>query len=99
MAFAIGVMGLGLNDFLDLTPFDFIKAKCKYLEYQRDLQKERWEIARWQVFRSTCPPTARIKNGLLRPSDFIEFTWEEKVKKQVVKADQNRVNRLVEKWK
>ncbi len=100
MAFGLGVMGLGLDDFLDLTPFEFIAVKNRYLEQQYEQKKEQWEMTRWQVFRNICPPQPRTKGGYLKPRDFIVFPWEEKeVKKEYKKADPERVRRLIEKWK
>jgi len=100
MAFGLGIMGLGLDCFLDLTPFEFITIKGKYLEQQHELQKERWEIARWQVFRTVCPPQSKSKRGLLGVKDFILFPWEKKEPdKKLQKADPEHVKRLIEKWK
>jgi hypothetical protein len=69
-------MGLGLGDFLDLTPFEWIGIKARFIEYREKADRERWELARWKVFRTACPPQPKTAGGLLSPRDFILFPWE-----------------------
>lgn len=74
-------MGLGLDSFLDLTPFEWMGIKCKYLEQKDKDRQMDWEIARWTVFKIACPPQPKTKGQLFSVKDFIVFPWEEDEKK------------------
>jgi len=69
-------MGLGLGDFLDLTPFEWFGIKNRYIEASSQAYKERWEMTRWHAWRTVCPPTS--KPGGISVLDFIRFPWEAK---------------------
>ena len=93
-------MGLGLGDFLDLTPFEWIGIKCRFIEYKNKAEQERWELARWQVFRTACPPQPKTKNGLLSVTDFIRFPWDASTGSAIEpKKDEEAFRRAVERYK
>jgi hypothetical protein len=92
-------MGLGLGDFLDLTPFEWLGVKKRFIEARNTAFKERWELARWTVFRTTCPPQPKMKGGLISMTDFRLFPWEEEVKSGKKEKDEARFLQMVEKFK
>lgn len=104
---ALGVMGMSLETYLQLTPYQFQKVYECYLD---KIKKDReyaenvaWQVGRWQVFRTLCPPTKK-KIGVF---DLIELPGDEQYKKAAAKArakgrpekDENRFRKLAEKWK
>lgn len=91
-AFALGRMHLSLNDFLELLPVEYLDAKIEFIKAENEKYQDGWERARWQVFRSICPPTGKK----LRITDFIQFAWEQV--KQKAKANPQRAKAVIEKW-
>lgn len=62
-------MGLSLDTYLDLTPFQFVEA---YHSFMERIAKERewhelkdWQIARWQVWRTLCPPNDKKEYSVM----------------------------------
>lgn len=75
-------MGLGLEDFLNLTPFEF---QAVYLKHIEKIEKERewetntrWQIARWKVFRTLCPPQQKS----ISIFDLIELPGDEIIRQR-----------------
>ena len=58
-------MGLGLEDFLNLTPFEFNEAHTAFMEKLKADREWQYsammQTARWQVFRTLCPPDKGTK--------------------------------------
>ena len=80
---AMGQMGLGLDDFLNLTPFEFEAIQSAYFEkivadreWEENLQ---WQVARWQVWRNMCPPDKKQLSVI----DLIELPGDEEIKAQI----------------
>jgi hypothetical protein len=85
------------DDFLSLRPDEF---EYLYRHYQEtDIQRReesyrmQWESARWQVFRTLCPPDKKQ----ITVYDLIEFPWEkEEIEKQ--KSTEERFRQVVKKF-
>lgn len=99
-SYAVGVMGLGLDDFLDLTPFEFMEVKQQFNEHQNDLFRNEWEKTRWLAFRTAYPPQPKGRKEV-RATDFVVFPWEreEFEKSKPKKADPKYVAKLIERYK
>lgn len=87
---------MGLEDFLNLTPFEFRETWQAWVRNTEHKEKQLWERTRWQVFRSLCPP----KGNQLGLTDFIIFPWEkDKVAANEPKeSTQDRFEALKNKW-
>lgn len=63
LATAIGQMGLGLETFLDLTPFEFQCVHRRFIEkIEKDREAELYQkllVARLQLFKQLCPPKGK----------------------------------------
>jgi len=101
---ALGMMGLSLETYLSLTPFQFQEAYNRYLEKVKSdrehAENVAWQVARWQVFRTLCPPQKKQ----ISVFDLIELPGDEAYKKAKEKAkakekDEVRFKALAEKWK
>jgi hypothetical protein len=95
---AAGVMGMSYETYLSLTPYQFQKA---YINFIDKINKDReqaeltaWQVARWQVWRTLCPPVGKEISML----DLIELPGDKRLRKEV-KPDPERAKRLAEKWK
>lgn len=88
-------MGLGLGDFLDLTPFEWTSIKRRFLEYQVKARQERWELRRWQIFKTLCPPKG--KGGYITLHDIEVFPWENEAKPEP--STEERFRKAVEMYK
>jgi hypothetical protein len=102
---ALGVMGMSMETYLQLTPYQFQKAYEYFLEKTR-LDREHaenvaWQVGRWQVFRTLCPPNKKK----ISVFDLIELPGDQALKKSKAKRkgipekDENRFRKLAEKWK
>jgi hypothetical protein len=99
---AIGSMGMSLDSFLMLTPDQFEIAYNNWLELKVSERKasdlQAWQIARWQVWRTLCPPEKKE----ISPLDLIMLPGDETVIKEQNKKTQStreRFEELGEKWK
>ncbi len=84
-------MGLGLETFLDLTPFEFEAAHRRYIEkIERDREAELYQkmlVARLQLFRQLCPPVGKQ----IRITDLWELPGEaEERKAAALKVIENK---------
>lgn len=107
MGIAIGQMGLDLETYLSLTPFEFQEVHKAFIE--KTTSNRDWEeikdmrVARWQVFRTLCPP----KKKEISIFDLIELPGDKEQKERIeaVKLEQNkrstaeRFEQLKELWK
>ena len=98
IALATGVMGMSYESYLSLTPYQFRKAHEAFID---KINKERdqaeltaWQVARWQVWRTLCPPEGKEISVL----DLLELPGDKRYKKEL-KPDPERAKRIAEKWK
>jgi hypothetical protein len=92
-------VGLSLGDYLDMTPAQFAKAYEKFIE---KTQKDReftelvnWQVARWQVWRTLCPPPGEE----LSVVDLLELPGDRPEAKAGNKSTKKRFEELAKKWK
>ncbi|RKE02304.1 hypothetical protein [Marinifilum flexuosum] len=102
MGIAVGEMGLSLETFLSLTPFEF--QEC-YSAYLKKLNNDReWEylksmrVARRQVFRTLCPPPGKQ----ISEFDLWELPGDNEIKdhqnEKTGGSTKERYEELKEKW-
>jgi len=99
---AVGVMGMSYETFVSLTPYQFQRANQLYIE---KIQKEReqadltaWQVARWQVWRTLCPPDLKKISVM----DLIELPGDEKYRASSSSAtgkNEKRFEDLAKLWK
>ncbi len=96
-AIAIGQMAMRLDDFLDLTPGEFQDAYTSFLEAEQSKFRTNWEIARWQVFQTLCPPNKKQ----IAITDLAKFPWEKENKNttKIKPSTPERFNKLKEKFR
>lgn len=103
---AIGVMGMSLQTYLGLTPSQFQLAYKLFLEKTKNdrehAENVAWQVARWQVFRTLCPP----KKKKINVFDLIELPGDSDLRqaqspgrKGRPEKDEKRFRALAEKWK
>jgi hypothetical protein len=89
---------MSYETFLDLTPEQFTKAYelfiAKTNKDREAAERTAWEVARWQVWRTLCPP----KGDRLSLLDLLTLTGEKKEVK-TIKPDRERAQKLAERWK
>ena len=107
MGIAIGQMGLDLETYLSLTPFEFQEVYKAFVE-KASLDRE-WQelkdmrVARWQVFRTLCPPQQKT----ISVYDLIELPGDKEQKERIEaiskakeqRSTQERFEELKNKWK
>ena len=82
-------MGLALDDFLKLTPFEFAAARNAYYKNMLQAERVRWMQAGWTAFKMVCPGGKKSYAF----SDFIPSTLTEqpqKVTKKLSAAEQEK---------
>lgn len=92
-----------METYLSLTPFEFQEV---YVAYLKKIKSDReWQelkdyrVARWQVFRTLCPPKEKqisLKDLLALPGDD-ELLGQNTSKEEC--STKNRFEQLKEKWK
>ena len=89
------MLGLSRADFMALTPQQYgLFRESHYKRGERE-ERDRWELARWSVFRQLCPP----KGKTVSLKDIITFPWEEAASRAKAREkDEDRFNRLVNRW-
>lgn len=89
---------MSYESYLSLTPYQFQKAYELFIEKtNKDREQSEltaWQVARWQVWRTMCPP----KKNKITVVDLIELPGDKPQKKEL-KPDRERAKRLAEKWK
>jgi hypothetical protein len=90
---AVGQMGLALEDFLRLTPFEFSATYKHWLKHNEHQERMEWERARWSVFKAMTPPNKKQITML----DLIEFPWEKEIVKKT-QSSKERFEQLKKKW-
>lgn len=102
---------MSFDTWLKLTPAQFYKAYEDYQESEREKFEaedlSRWRIARWQVWRTLCPPDKKS----ISQFDLITLPGDEAIKeyhkqqkhehknKPKNPRDEARFRALVERWK
>ncbi|PKQ69398.1 hypothetical protein BZG01_00220 [Labilibaculum manganireducens] len=102
LAIAVGEMGLSLESFLSLTPFEFQEAYMCFLK--RQINDREWEylksmrVARWQIWRTLCPP----KSKQISLMDLVELPGDKEALEQLKDtkevSTQERFEELNKKW-
>lgn len=90
------MLGLSRADWIALTPQQYsLFRESHYRRQQRD-ERERWELARWQVFRTLCPPSGKR----ISLKDIITFPWEAAPSGSHKGGEKNkdRFDKLVKRW-
>jgi hypothetical protein len=92
-------MGMSLETFLGLTPHQFHAARIKFIERVRKEREQAeltaWQVARWQLFRTLCPP----KEKQIRITDLIKLPGDEGYEKtKTAESTSERFNQLAKKW-
>jgi hypothetical protein len=93
-------MGMSLETFLGLTPHQFRIARTRFFER---ISKERqqaeltaWQVARWQVFRTLCPPTEKQ----IRITDLVKLPGDEGFETpKPPESTKERFEKLADSWK
>lgn len=89
---------MSYNSFCSLTPYQFQRAYELFIDKvhkdRAQTELNAWQIARWQVWRTLCPPEGKTLSLI----DLIELPGDKKLKKEV-KPDPERAKRIAERWK
>ena len=89
-------MGLSRPDWLALTPKQYTIFRDAWYRKSSAREHETWEVARWQVFRTLCPPAKKQ----ISITDLIEFPWEkQEAAKPTKESSTERFDNLKERWK
>jgi len=96
-------MGMSVEDYLALTPSQFAGAYKLFLEKiesdRNHAEMLSWQVARWHVFRSLCPPDKKkitVFDLLQLPGD---EAFRASKKKKTPPRDEKRFRILAEKLK
>lgn len=99
------MMGLSRPDWLALTPKQYELFRESWHKRAAASERQTWEIARWQVFKTLCPPTKKQ----ISITDLIRFPWEKKEAPArcgntggdapATLSGKERFNKLKERWK
>lgn len=96
-------MGMSVEDYLALTPSQFAGAYKRFLEKvesdRSHTEMLSWQVARWQVFRTLCPPRKQkitVFDLLQLPGD---EAFRSSKKKNRPPRDETRFRKLAEMWK
>lgn len=89
---------MSLETFLELTPAQFSTAYAEFLNKieadRRHSELTRWQVARWQVWRTLAPPQKKQ----ISVRDLIELPGDEAVKKEATQSTPERFEELKKKW-
>jgi hypothetical protein len=91
---------MSLDTFLAISPSEFSEIYAKWIEVKEaEAERERvkiqeaWEIARWTVWRTLCPPDKKELSVL----DLREFSWDPKQPK-APKSTRERFEEMKKKY-
>jgi len=76
MSIAIGTMGLSLNDFMDLTPFQFSEIYNRWRKKKEEEEKESWDRTRYLAFAAVLPHLKREIEHT--PQSVFPLPWDKK---------------------
>ena len=93
---------MSVDSFLMLTPEQFAGSYSAFLERIKAEAEQReqlaWNIGRWQVWRTLCPPTGKSLSVL----DMIELPGDERIKmakvEKIKPSTEDRFKSLAKKW-
>ncbi len=97
----MGQMGMSFESFMNLTPGQFQEAYNAFrikVEAGREASELlSWQVARWQAWRTLCPPKGKSLSVL----DMIELPGDEKLKKakKAKPSTEQRFKQLAAKWR
>jgi hypothetical protein len=83
-----------LGDFLDISPTEFIEISKKYFEHERIREQNAWIRARWQVFKTLCPPDKKQINVF----DIEIFAWEKETVQEAPISNRGLFDKAVKKY-
>lgn len=91
------MMGLSRPDWLALTPKQYSLFRESWHKRGAERERETWEVARWQVFRTLCPPAKKE----VSIKDIITFPWEKVSGAKTIAPPTNkeRFETLKDRWK
>ena len=97
---AIGVLGISLDDFLDMTPDEFVQAYNCRIKHELSTQREILELLRLNAYVTAMPNTKRPRPTIEK---FWPFEWDKSNEKEGEvydrEAGKERFNELKNKWK
>lgn len=96
MATGIGAMGLSLDDFLDLTPSQFLKVLTAWSEHEEVKEKSSWERARYMAYAMVIPHLDRKKRNT--PQTVFPLPWDKKPQ-PAKPSTRERFEELKRKWR
>tara|TARA_R110001599_G_scaffold78460_2_gene213255 strand:+ start:205 stop:489 length:285 start_codon:yes stop_codon:yes gene_type:complete len=73
------MLGMNVDDFYDMLPREFWNKVDGFYELENMRQKSDWERTRWSTCLLLNIQLPKGKN--LKPTDLMEFEWEENKKK------------------
>jgi hypothetical protein len=93
---AVGVMGLSLDDFLDLTPSQFIDILIEWSKHEEEKYKSQWEQTRFLGYITVLPHLE--KNKKHSPQSLFPMPWDKKPE-QPKPSTRERFEEVKRKWK
>lgn len=89
----MGQLGMSLEDFLDISPFEFSEIHASWLELQEHREHNEWDRARWSIFKTLCPPDKKS----ITIYDIQDFEWDPQQKKAPI-STRERFDELTQKY-
>jgi hypothetical protein len=75
---AFGQLGMSVDDFYDMMPKHFWNKMDGFYKLENIREQQEWQRIRWQT---TLLLNIQLpKNKTMKPTDLIEFDWDEKGK-------------------
>jgi hypothetical protein len=87
-------LGICLDDFLDISPTEFMAIHDKWLEREKLREQNEWVRARWQVFKTLCPPDKKQINVF----DIEIFAWEKETIQEVPVSNRELFDKAIKKY-
>ena len=78
MSLGVGCVGMGVQDFLLCTPYEFRSIYDRWRQLMDEERRERWEQARMMCLCQLQPWSKRP----LKASDVMRFPWDEDEEKK-----------------
>jgi hypothetical protein len=93
---AVGVMGLSLDDFLDLTPSQFIDILIEWSKHEEEKYKNEWEQTRLILYVTALPHLKDPEKHTLQ--SLFPMRWDKKPV-QPKPSTRERFEEVKRKWK
>lgn len=87
LGIGVGQIGLGVDEFWDLTFEEFAAINKAYIDKVEREYRADWEQARYISYCAVLPHSKRIN----KPTDLLRFNWE---KKKVELPDKDTLNKM-----